>query len=59
MAAGKGADRYIKFKYVVKLLYTDNENKDQSKEEHEAVLENHKCKKNSERKGRGYMCMPG
>lgn len=40
MAARKGAGRYIKFKYVVKLL--NKENKDQSKEKHEAVLENHK-----------------
>lgn len=38
MAARKGAGRYIKFKYVVKLL--NKGNKDQSKEKHEAVLEN-------------------
>lgn len=48
MAARKGASRYIKFEYVVKLLNTDNENKDQSKEEHVALLENHKGKKYQE-----------
>lgn len=45
MAARKKGGRYIKFKYVVKLLNNKNENKVQSKEEHEAVLENNKGKK--------------
>lgn len=45
MTARKGAGRYIEFKYAVTLLNKDNKNKDQSKEEHEAVLENHKGKK--------------
>lgn len=44
MAARKQAGRYIKFKHVVKLLKKDNENKDLSKKEHEAVLENQKGK---------------
>lgn len=46
MAARKGAGGYIEFKYAVTLLNKDNKNKDQSKEEHEAVLENRKGKKN-------------
>lgn len=45
MAASKGAGRYIKFKYVVKLLNKDNDKKDQSQEDHGAVTENHKGKK--------------